>query len=157
MSVLITLDHRWTRPEWEGIKVLACLPGTAAPDHSHTDPSTDWRVFHFTKAHRPLAILQTVLDRLERHRQFAPGALLFSTTALDRATCTALRETVTADPYHSAVLTDDDARITQLVIGPGFTAHRMFVHFIRNLSPIDQLDVDDVLAQMQHYLGPTPA
>lgn len=155
--MLITLDHRWTRPEWEGIKVLACLSGTTAPDHSHAGPNTDWRVFHFTKDHRPLAILQIVLDRLERHRQFAPGALLFSTTALDRATCTALCEAVTADPYHSAVLTDDDARITQLVIGPGLTAHRMFVHFIRNLSPIDQLDPADVLAQMQHYLGPTPA
>ena len=155
--MLITLDHRWTSPDWEGIKVLACRPGTAAPDHRQTDPNTDWRVFHFTQTHRPLAILQIVLDRLERHCQFIPDALLFAPAALDPATCTALRDSIAADPFHSAVLTDADASITQLVIGPGLTHHRMFGHFIRNLSPIDQLDVDDVLAQMQHYLGPTPA
>ena len=155
--MLITLDHHWTRPEWEGIKVLACLPGTAAPDHSQTDPGTDWRVFHFTQACRPLAILQTVLDRLERHRQITSDALLLSTTALDRASCAALRDTIAADPYHSALRTDADDSIAQLVIGSGYTRHRLFVHFIRNLSPIDQLDPDDVLAQMQHYLGPTAA
>ena len=155
--MLITLDHHWTHPEWEGVKVLACLPDRAAPDHSQTDPKTDWRVFHFTQTCSPLAILQTVLDRLERHRQITPDALLLSTTALDRAACAALRDTIAADPYHSALRIEADDSIAQLVIGPGFTGHRLFVHFIRNLSPIDQLDPEDVLAQMQHYLGPHPA
>lgn len=153
--MLITLDHQWTTPSWEGIKVLARLPETAA--QAHTDPGLDddWRVFHFTRPRSPLAILQTVLDRLDRHRQFTPDALLFCTAALDEASCAAARDRLAGDPWHTALVTGPDNRtIDRLVIGPAFTGHRMFLHYIRNLNPIDALDPAEVLASMNHYLGP---
>lgn len=156
--MLITLDHQWTTPSWEGIKVLARLPETAA--QAHTDPGLDddWRVFHFTRPRSPLAIIQIVLDRLDRHRQFTPHALLFSTAALDDATCAAARDSLASDPWHSAFVPGPDSRtIDRLVIGPAFTGHRMFLHYIRNLSPADALDPAEVLANMNHYLGPKAA
>lgn len=153
--MLITLDHQWIAPAWDGIKVLARLPDTpaqAATDPRHDD---DWRVFHFTRPRTSLAILQTVLDRLDRHRQFTPDALLYCSLALDDATCATERDALCADPWHVAITTGPDSHaIERLVIGPAFTGHRMFLHYIRNLSPIDGLDPADVLAQMNHYLGP---
>lgn len=153
--MLITLDHQWTTPAWDGIKVLARLPDTPAQRAADPRPDADWRVFHFTRPRTALAILQTVLDRLDRHRQLTQDALLFSTAALDDATCAAARDSIAADPWHTALLPGpDNHMIEHLVIGPAFTGHRLFLQYIRNLSPIDGLDPADVLAQMNHYLGP---
>ena len=156
--MLITLDHQWTTPSWDGIKVLVRLPETAAQDQTDRNLDDDWRVFHFTRPRTALAILQIVLDRLDRHRQFTPDALLFSTAALDDATCTDTRNSIAADPWHTALVPGpDDHSVGHLVIGPGFTGHSMFMQYIRNLSPIDALVPAEVLANMNRYLGPEAA
>lgn len=155
--MLITLDPHWTTPAWDGIKVLVLLPDApapAGPDHARDD----WRVFHYTHPRGSLAILQTLLDRLDRHRQLSPDALLFSAAALDHDNCARERGHLATDPFHTTLVTaPDTGAITRLVIGPGFTSHPMFLRFIRNLSPIDALNPADVLAHMTHYLGPQAA
>ena len=155
--MLITLDPQWTEPDWDGIKVLVLLPETpapAGPDHARDD----WRVFHFTHPRGPLAILQTVIDRLARHRQLNPDALLFSVAAPDPGTCAQERDHLATAPFHTTLVTGPDNRtIERLVIGPGYTSHPAFARFIRNLSPIDALDPAEVLANMAHYLGPEAA
>lgn len=158
--MLITLDSQWTAPAWEGIKVLALLPDTAPPAETGSprkaaDRADDWRLFHFTRPRSALAIIQTVLDRLDRHRQFAPDPLIFAAQAMDDADCTAEAARLSADPWRLDLATEPDSRaIRHLVIGHGFTGHRMFLHYFRSLNYIDGLNPSDVVAQLDHYLGP---
>lgn len=152
--MLITLNHQWGRPPWGGIKVLALRSDTHMPANGDKSLDDEWRLFHLTQPMSDLAIVQTVLDRLDRHRQFQPDPLIFAPCAWDDAACTAEAGRLTADPWRLQLATVADSHaIERLVIGPSYTGHSIFLRFFRSLRKVDGKAPSDVIAQLHHDLG----
>lgn len=153
--MLITCDGVWAAPSWAGLKVRALLPENASiPEKSPTD-SGDWRIFRFTRPRSGLTILQTVLDRLDRCQQIAPGPLLFCAVQPEDDTLAAYVERLAQDPWLlDAEMTPETTILQRMALGAGYTGHPMFIHYFRSLSYTDSLDPADVLAQLHTYMGP---
>lgn len=153
--MLITCDGEWAAPAWAGLKVRALLPDEAHIPSSKSTDAGDWRVFRFTRPRSGLSILQTVLDRLDRHQQISPEPLLFFAVQPDDDTLAAYVERLAQDPWLlDAEVTQDTTILQHMALGAGYTGHPMFIHYFRSLTYTDSLDPADVLAQLHTYMGP---
>lgn len=153
--MLITCDGDWGAPAWAGLKIRALLPENASIPANKSTDTGEWRVFRFTRPRSGLSILQTVLDRLDRCQQIAPGPLLFFAVRPDDDTLAACAERLTQDPWLlDAEVAPDTTILQHMALGAGYTGHPMFIHYFRSLSYTDSLDPADVLAQLHTYMGP---
>lgn len=153
--MLITCDGDWAAPAWTGLKVRAMLPDNSNSTANRTFDTGDWRIFRFTRRRSGMSILQTVLDRLDRHQQITAGPLLFSATQPEDDTFTACVERLATDPWLLEAETTPDTTILQhMALGTGYTGHPMFIHYFRSLTYTESLDPADVLTQLNTYMGP---
>lgn len=158
--MLITMDSQWATPAWPGLKVLVRVgdtPAAALPQFEPNlpDDTSDWRVFYLTRTFAPLSLLQLVLDRLDRHRQFTPAPILLSPTRRDAQACAAALARTSDDPWLLELDNDPETGVLDhLLIGPGYAANPLFAQFFRALQSPEEQPLPSVLEQIPLYLGP---
>ncbi len=157
------MDSAWASPAWPGHKILVRVGDTPALTPAQIaqllpDSTSDWRLFHLTRPFAPLALLQLVIDRMDRHRQFSAEAILLSPHRLAPEDCAAALDRVGTDPWCLDVVTDPETgHLARLMIGAGYAGHHLFVQFFRALQAADSQPLTQVLDQMARYLKPAAA